>query len=90
MTGILLLLLIFYVSLQPEKEEEAPNYSSVGTIGRGGSSGGGMPGMPDMMTEMALRLKERRAKAEGLTSVCTLHIACFSVSQSYVCHILYT
>ncbi len=48
-------------------DADAENYAGkTGTIGRSGKP---IPGAGDMMTEMAKRLKERRAKAEGLTPV---------------------
>ena len=53
-----------------EQEDGPTNYASVtGTIGRAGLPS--IPGANDMMTEMAKRLRERRAKAEGLQTVGT-------------------
>lgn len=55
---------------QPDEEENKSNYASTtGTIGRGGRP---IPGADDMMSEMAQRLAARRAKAEGLQTVCPL------------------
>ena len=50
---------------QAEDKDEGTNYAATtGTIGRVP-----IPGADDMMTEMAKRLRERRAKAEGLNTV---------------------
>lgn len=49
---------------KPEEDGNTNYAATTGTIGRGGLPS--IPGADDMMTEMAKRLRERRAKAEGL------------------------
>lgn len=52
---------------------EGTNYPSMsGTLGRSGVRN--IPGANDIMTEMARKLKERKAKAEGVPEVCTNRI----------------
>lgn len=56
---------IVLVLFQPD--ENAVNYAAVtGTIGRGGVPT--FPGSEDVMSEMARKLKERRARADGSVS----------------------
>lgn len=51
-----------------DKDGFQSNYlSNSATLGRPGTSS--MPGAEDVMSEMARRLKERKAKAEGTFSV---------------------
>jgi hypothetical protein len=48
----------------------------VGTVGRSGLPA--IPGAEDMMSEMARRLRERRAKAEGgITNVKLINVLLF-------------
>ena len=48
---------------------DGTNYPSMsGTLGRSGVRN--IPGANDIMTEMARKLKERKAKAEGVPEVC--------------------
>lgn len=60
---VLFTLLVFF---QPD--ESVANYAAAtGTIGRGGVPA--IPGSEDVMSEMARKLKERRARADGGASL---------------------
>ena len=69
---------MYDAAFQPDDDEGKSNYASTtGTIGRGARP---IPGAEDMMSEMAQRLAARRAKAEGLQTVCLLLNHVFKMS----------
>jgi len=59
-----LVLIVSWVLLSIQPDDEGINYAAMtGTIGRSGVPI--IPGAEDMMSEMARRLRERRARAES-------------------------